>query len=108
MASLADQYARMEVFIALFTVLRLLRPLKMSYEAPKKRASCITIMEELLQSAERWCSWCDRLPARPSRVGAGQYSLGWGCAIACAGILRGASRQTHVFVQCTRFQTLKT
>ena len=36
MPSLADRYTRMQGFIAIFTVLRLLRPLKMSYEAAKK------------------------------------------------------------------------
>ena len=33
-----DQHTRMETFTAPFTVLRLLTPLKMSYEAAKKRA----------------------------------------------------------------------
>src|SRR4029079_2868392 len=38
MPSLADQHQRMEAFTAPFTVLRLLTPLKISYEAAKKRA----------------------------------------------------------------------
>jgi len=38
MPSLAEQHARMERFTAPFVVLRLLTPLKMSYEAAKKRA----------------------------------------------------------------------
>ena len=38
MPNLADQHARMASFSAPFTVLRLLTPLKMSYEAAKKRA----------------------------------------------------------------------
>ncbi|MDK2744320.1 MAG: DUF72 domain-containing protein [Nitrospira sp. BO4] len=39
MTPLADQHKRMEeTFTAPFTVLRLLTPLKMSYEAAKKRA----------------------------------------------------------------------
>lgn len=38
MPSLADQHQRMEAFTAPFMVLRLLTPLKMSYEAAKKRA----------------------------------------------------------------------
>jgi hypothetical protein len=38
MPSLADQHQRMEQFTAPFTVLRLLTPLKISYEAAKKRA----------------------------------------------------------------------
>lgn len=38
MPSLADKHQRMEAFTAPFTVLRLLTPLKMSYEAAKKRA----------------------------------------------------------------------
>lgn len=49
MPSLMDQYQRMEQpFTAPFTVLRLLTPLKMSYEAAKKRAEPYTkIVEEL-------------------------------------------------------------
>jgi uncharacterized protein YecE (DUF72 family) len=38
MPSLSEQHTRMQGFTALFTVLRLLTPLKMSYEAAKKRA----------------------------------------------------------------------
>jgi uncharacterized protein YecE (DUF72 family) len=38
MPSIAQQYQRLETFTAPFTVLRLLTPLKMSYEAAKKRA----------------------------------------------------------------------
>jgi uncharacterized protein YecE (DUF72 family) len=38
MPSLVDQHMRMERFTAPFTVLRLLTPLKMSYQAAKKRA----------------------------------------------------------------------
>jgi uncharacterized protein YecE (DUF72 family) len=38
MPALADQHARMGSFTAPFTVLRLLTPLKMTYEAAKKRA----------------------------------------------------------------------
>ena len=65
MPSLADQYIRMQGFIAIFTVLRLLTPLKMSYEAAKKRADPYTkIMEELPQRAERRYSWCDRPSAK--------------------------------------------
>ena len=49
MPSLGDQHQRMEEhFTAPFTVLRLLTPLKMSYEAAKKRAEPYTkIVEEL-------------------------------------------------------------
>jgi uncharacterized protein YecE (DUF72 family) len=49
MPPLRDQYQRMEdCFTAPFTVLRLLTPLKMSYEAAKKRAEPYTkIVEEL-------------------------------------------------------------
>ena len=48
MPSLAEQHRRMERFTAPFTVLRLLTPLKMSYEAAKKRAEPYTrIVEEL-------------------------------------------------------------
>ncbi len=38
MPTLADQHARMGTFTAPYSVLRLLTPLKMSYEAAKKRA----------------------------------------------------------------------
>jgi uncharacterized protein YecE (DUF72 family) len=48
MPSLAEQHKRMGTFTAPFTVLRLLTPLKMSYEAAKKRAEPYTkIVEEL-------------------------------------------------------------
>ena len=50
MPPLADQYTRMQGFTAVFTVLRLLTPLKMSYEAAKRRAEPYTkIVEELPQ-----------------------------------------------------------
>ena len=42
MPALADQHTRMGTFTAPFTVLRLLTPLKMSYEAAKKRAEPYT------------------------------------------------------------------
>ncbi|MEO7860309.1 MAG: DUF72 domain-containing protein [Nitrospirales bacterium] len=42
MPSLAEQHQRMGHFTAPFTVLRLLTPLKMSYEAAKKRAEPYT------------------------------------------------------------------
>jgi uncharacterized protein YecE (DUF72 family) len=42
MPSLAEQHHRMERFTAPFTVLRLLTPLKLSYEAAKKRAEPYT------------------------------------------------------------------
>ena len=48
MPPLSEQHQRMEQFTAPFTVLRLLTPLKMSYEAAKKRADPYTrIVEEL-------------------------------------------------------------
>ncbi|MBU6482721.1 MAG: DUF72 domain-containing protein [Nitrospirae bacterium] len=48
MPPLAEQHKRMESFTAGFTVLRLLTPLKMSYEQAKKRAEPYTkIIEEL-------------------------------------------------------------
>ena len=48
MPALAEQYTRMGGFTAPFMVLRLLTPLKMSYEAAKKRAEPYTkIVEEL-------------------------------------------------------------
>ncbi len=42
MPSLAEQHQRIEHFTAQFTVLRLLTPLKISYEAAKKRAEPYT------------------------------------------------------------------
>jgi hypothetical protein len=42
MPSVAEQHQRLERFTAPFTVLRLLTPLKMSYEAAKKRAEPYT------------------------------------------------------------------
>jgi uncharacterized protein YecE (DUF72 family) len=48
MPPLAEQHQRMERFTAPFTVLRLLTPLKMTYEAAKKRAEPYPkIVEEL-------------------------------------------------------------
>ena len=50
MLPLAEQHTRMQGFTAVFTALRLLTPLKMSYEAAKKRAEPYTkIVEELPQ-----------------------------------------------------------
>ena len=50
MPPLAEQHRQMQGFTAVFTVLRLLTPLKMSYEAAKKRAEPYTkIVEELPQ-----------------------------------------------------------
>jgi hypothetical protein len=50
MPPLAEQHTRMGSFTAPFTVLRLLTPLKMSYEAAKKKAEPYTrIVEELPQ-----------------------------------------------------------
>ena len=50
MPPLAEQHIRMQGFTVVFTVLRLLTPLKMSYEAAKKRAEPYTeIMDELPQ-----------------------------------------------------------
>ena len=48
MPPLVEQHTRMRGCTAVFTVLRLLTPLKMSYEAAKKRAQPYTkIVEEL-------------------------------------------------------------
>ena len=48
MPALAEQHKRLTSFTAPFAVLRLLTPLKMSYEAAKKRAEPYTkIVEEL-------------------------------------------------------------
>jgi len=50
MPPFAEQHTRMQGFTAVFTVLRLLTPLMLSYEASKKRAEPYTkIVEELLQ-----------------------------------------------------------
>ena len=50
MPPLLEQHTRMQGFTAVFTVLRLLTPLKMSYEAAKKRAEPYSkIVEELPQ-----------------------------------------------------------
>jgi hypothetical protein len=50
MPPLAEQHRLMLGFTAVFTVLRLLTPLEMSYEAAKKRAEPYTkIVEELPQ-----------------------------------------------------------
>ena len=46
MPSLADQHTRMGTFTAPFTVQRLLTPLKMSYEAAKKRVEPYTKIVE--------------------------------------------------------------
>jgi len=54
MPPLAEQYAQLKGFTALFTVLRLQTPLKMSYEAANKRAESYTkIVEALLQMRRR-------------------------------------------------------
>lgn len=48
MSPLAEQHTRVQEFTAVFTVLRLLTSLKMSYEVAKKRALPYTkIVEEL-------------------------------------------------------------
>ncbi|MBM2846186.1 MAG: uncharacterized protein HW407_1498 [Bacteroidetes bacterium] len=50
MPPLAEQHTRMQGFTAIFTVLRLLTPLKMSCEAAKRRAEPYTkVVEELPQ-----------------------------------------------------------
>jgi len=54
MLPLAEQYAQLQGFIALLTVLRLLTPLKMSYEAAIECAESYTkIVEELPQMRRR-------------------------------------------------------
>jgi hypothetical protein len=50
MPPLAEQHTRMQGFTAVFTMLRLLTPLKMSYEVAKKRADPYTkTVEEIPQ-----------------------------------------------------------
>jgi len=53
MPSLAEQHTRMGGFTAPFTVLRLLTPLKISYEAAKKRAEPYTKIVEALPVMRR-------------------------------------------------------
>ena len=54
MPACAEQYARMQGFTAVFTVLRLLTPLGMSYAAAKKQAEPYTkIVEEFRGCGER-------------------------------------------------------
>jgi hypothetical protein len=53
MPSLAEQHQRMERFTAPFTVLRLLTPLKMTYEGAKKRAEPYTKIVEGLPEIRR-------------------------------------------------------
>jgi uncharacterized protein YecE (DUF72 family) len=53
MPTLAEQHTRMHGFTAVFTVLRLLTPLKMSYEAAKKRAEPYTMIVEELPKMRR-------------------------------------------------------
>jgi len=54
MPTLAEQYAQLKGFTALFTVLRLLTPLQMSYEAANKCTEPYTkIVEELPQIKRR-------------------------------------------------------
>jgi uncharacterized protein YecE (DUF72 family) len=61
MPTFADQHKRMGSFTAPFTVLRLLTPLKMSYEAAKKRAEPYTkLVEELPEMRRDTASWSER------------------------------------------------
>jgi len=53
MPSLAEQHTRMGTITAPFTVLRLLTPLKMSYEAAKRRAEPYTKIVEKLPEMRR-------------------------------------------------------
>jgi uncharacterized protein YecE (DUF72 family) len=53
MPALAEQHTRIGGFTAPFTVLRLLTPLKMSYEAAKKRAQPYTKIVEELRAMRR-------------------------------------------------------
>jgi uncharacterized protein YecE (DUF72 family) len=53
MPPLAEQHTRMDGFTAPFTVLRLLTPLKISYEAAKKRAEPYTKIVEVLPEMRR-------------------------------------------------------
>lgn len=53
MPPLAEQHTRMQGFIAVFTVLRLLMPLKMSYDAAEKWAEPYTKLVEELSHMRR-------------------------------------------------------
>lgn len=53
MPPFAEQHTRMQGFTAVFTVRRLLTPLKMSYEAAKKRAEPYTKIVEGLPHMRR-------------------------------------------------------
>ena len=53
MPPLAEQHTRMDGFTASFTVLRLLTPLKISYEAAKKRAEPYTKIVEVVPEMRR-------------------------------------------------------
>lgn len=59
MPSLAEQQTRMATFTAPFTVLRLLRPPKMSYESARRRAEPYTKIAEELPEMRRgkWALW---------------------------------------------------
>lgn len=80
MPSLADQHERMGSFSAFFTVLRLLTPLKMTYEAAKKRAEPYTkIVEELPQMRQDTVIWsgrpCAKIDVRMSWSTIGQKQM---------------------------------
>jgi hypothetical protein len=61
MPPLAEQHKQMQGFTAVFTVLRLLMPLKMAYEAVKTRAEPYTKIVERYRRCDgrRWC-WSKR------------------------------------------------
>lgn len=69
MPTLAEQHARMQGFTAVFTVLRLLTPLGMSYAAAKKRAEPYNkIVEELPQMRS------DTVQVVRQAIGAGRWA----------------------------------
>jgi len=69
MPSLEEQHARMGHFTAPFTVLRLLTPLKMSYEAAKKRAEPYTkIIEELPEMRQQTVELVKKVVAENRRA----------------------------------------
>ncbi len=82
MPALAEQHQRMGTFTAPFTVLRLLTPLKMSYEAAKKRAEPYNkIVGELPEMRRDTVSWSRRLWQRTASICAGQQSVRGECAV---------------------------
>ena len=93
MPALADQHTRLEAFTAPFTVLRLLTPLKMSYEAAKKRAEPYTkIVERTTRDETRDGGARQEGRSRePASLCVGQQSFRGECAVDGPGVNRFGS-----------------